>query len=49
MGVGLRYKSQALMGVNKIFNETGVPDETQIDGEDALLWLAQRRRSGLTD
>jgi hypothetical protein len=25
-----------LMGVNKIFNETGVPDETQIDGEGAL-------------
>ena len=24
------------MGVNKIFNETGVPDETQIDGEGAL-------------
>jgi hypothetical protein len=24
------------MGVNKIFNETGVPDETQIDGEEAL-------------
>ena len=33
---GLRYKSQALMGVNKSFNETGVPDETQIDGEGAL-------------
>ncbi len=33
---GLRYKSQALMGVNKIFVETGVPDETQIDGEGAL-------------
>ena len=33
---GLRYKSPALMGVNKIFNETGVPDETQIDGEGAL-------------
>ena len=31
---GLRYKSQALMG--QIFNETGVPDETQIDGEEAL-------------
>ena len=28
--------SQALMGVNKIFNKTGVPDETQIDGEGAL-------------
>ena len=34
---GLRYKSQALMGVNKIYNETGVPDETQIDGEGALV------------
>ena len=33
---GIRYKSQALMGVNKIFNETGVPDETQIDDEGAL-------------
>jgi hypothetical protein len=33
---GLLYKSQALMGVNKIFNETGVPNETQIDGEGAL-------------
>ena len=32
----LRYKSQALMGVKKIFNETGVPDKTQIDGEGAL-------------
>jgi hypothetical protein len=28
--------SQALMGVNKIFNKTGAPDETQIDGEGAL-------------
>jgi hypothetical protein len=24
------------MGVNKIFNETGVPDVTLIDGEGAL-------------
>jgi hypothetical protein len=33
---GLRYKSQALMGVNKIFNETGGSDETQIDEEGSL-------------
>ena len=31
-----RYKNQSLMGVNKIFKGTGVPDETQIDGEGAL-------------
>jgi hypothetical protein len=24
------------MGVNKIFNKAGMPDETQIDGEGAL-------------
>ena len=33
---GPRYKSQELMGVNTIFNEAGVPDETQMDGEGAL-------------
>ncbi len=33
---GLRLRSQALMGLAKIFNESGVPHTVQIDGEGAL-------------
>jgi hypothetical protein len=46
---GLRLKSQALMGLAKIFNESGTPHTVQIDGEGALAnevaadWFASRQ------
>jgi hypothetical protein len=45
----LRLRSQALMGLAKIFNESGVPHTVQIDGEDALAndvaadWFASKQ------
>jgi len=46
---GLRLRSQALMGLAKIFNESGVPHTVQIDGEGALAndvagdWFASKQ------
>jgi hypothetical protein len=44
---GLRYKSQALMGVNKIFMKQGC--QTRLQLTVRALWRAQKRTSGLTD
>jgi hypothetical protein len=46
---GLCLKSQALMGLTKIFNESGTPHTVQIDGEGALAnevvtdWFVSRQ------
>ncbi len=44
---GLRYKSQSLMGVNKIFMKQGC--QTRLQLTLRALWRAQTRTSGLTD
>ena len=44
---GLRLKSQALMGLAKIFNESGTPHTVQIDGTARVRWQTRWRQIGL--